>query len=1066
MEACTSKSSLLLHSPLRTIPKLRLCASINSEDVAYGRCTVTDQHIQIEGKNYSKATFDHIFKTNATQDDMYSAFLSDTINSVFAGNDATVLAMGAKANGKDERLYGNSVSRNGLVQMAITQLMSALDENKDPEERIQVRMSAIMVSQKDSSIVDLLSPFNPDPRHRVVKMVDDARTGVFIDNESEIRVETIDQALFYLNTAVDHRLIQDEQTHRTSHVFISLSLYSYKMGDKMQGGRRRLCFLDMGIGERNSTNGGMTMPALGSILLAMVQKNKHIPSRDSSVCQLIRCALSTSRFTTFMFSFGSKNDDNENIAHLACKIARTRSKAVMGHGRKPSGTFSSGTMDSNASSSSCGTTTITPGGTPRAPRRFELESGSELSAAETVIFLGPSCSRTASPASTTMPSTPTSIRPLHRTTRNHSGATEALSKPLSVETKSSPTHNCHDGCIHSIPPMLRGHTPFLSPHLRLYDELCSPASSSCTSPIPSVPNAFGGKTAERRDDFGIMIAQPSIPLMKAKSKYNLDDGKMKQIMQWMETSEAPPILFSSPCYENSATSVEELRECVGILSHPLEDIIEQEEESMRTSTATTGGSKKDHPLRILSKQDLNIEPEMKDKQEENELELVMAASLSSMRSHDILAKLEAMRNAQNGNNATSQSNTDMDVSEMDVYRRASHLEEYAMQRVREIEDNKMKNKKKVKLGLNCCQQQSMISSGSTVVDWSQIERKKEREREVIEEEKRKEILRERRAKLKITELEIKRERNLIDKELDDKKGIANSIARQLQHFSLSPCRGGRTHRSVSTHRIDPPNASLPSTPTLSHKKMIGGSLAKLSASGASGSGPPSSPALGYHQSLPRHSKLPTAVNGRRASAERERKSNKSTRNSSSKERKSSGSKEELQWRSPYAQMTSPKAYGGPGTSSSGRGSSAPGSDFETPVVSTTEKSTNGTMPRSKRQSYSASSGYESANDYHIYATTNKKANILDKKRNEEKLSLVRQADEIRHRQWQLKKELEEAKRAIGQEDDAKMIANSSDQRLNGLSRTTMIDAMLQENRILEKRLVACRNHSMLVTTFI
>lgn len=51
------------------------------------------------------------------------------------------------------------------------------------------------------------------------------------------------------------------------------------MGDKMQGGRRRLCFLDMGIGERNSTNGGMTMPALGSILLAMVQRNKHIPSR-------------------------------------------------------------------------------------------------------------------------------------------------------------------------------------------------------------------------------------------------------------------------------------------------------------------------------------------------------------------------------------------------------------------------------------------------------------------------------------------------------------------------------------------------------------------------------------------------------------------------------------------------------------------------------------------------------------------------------------------------------------------------------------------------------------------
>lgn len=87
--------------------------------------------------------------------------------------------------------------------------MSALDENKCPQERIQLRMSAVMVSQTDSLITDLLSPFNPDPRHRVVKIVDDTRTGVFLDNESEIRVETIDQALFYLNTAVDHRLIRE-----------------------------------------------------------------------------------------------------------------------------------------------------------------------------------------------------------------------------------------------------------------------------------------------------------------------------------------------------------------------------------------------------------------------------------------------------------------------------------------------------------------------------------------------------------------------------------------------------------------------------------------------------------------------------------------------------------------------------------------------------------------------------------------------------------------------------------------------------------------------------------------
>lgn len=67
--------------------------------MTHGRCHVTDQNIQIEGKNYSRTVFDHVLRADSSHDEMYTAFLADTIASVFAGNDATVLAMGAKANG-------------------------------------------------------------------------------------------------------------------------------------------------------------------------------------------------------------------------------------------------------------------------------------------------------------------------------------------------------------------------------------------------------------------------------------------------------------------------------------------------------------------------------------------------------------------------------------------------------------------------------------------------------------------------------------------------------------------------------------------------------------------------------------------------------------------------------------------------------------------------------------------------------------------------------------------------------------------------------------------------------
>ncbi|CAB3396921.1 unnamed protein product [Caenorhabditis bovis] len=1047
MDVCSTSSSTVAkaaaHSPHRTIPKLRLCISVSDEDAnSARRCTIGDNQLNIEGKNYSKSVFDNIFGPDNSPTSIGEAILNDTISSVLAGHDATILAMGAKSTGKDERLYGDAEARNGLVQLAITQIMNALEENKCPDERMQVRMSVVMVSQREASIVDLLSPFNPDPRHRNVRIVDDAKIGVFLDNESEIRVDSVDQALFYLNTAVDHRLIQDEQTHRTNHVLISLSLYTYKLTEQhMEGGRRRLSFLDMGIGERNSTNGGLTMPVLGSILLALIQKNKHIPSRDSSACQLIRCALSSSRLSTFLLSFGARNDDNENIAHLACKIARTRVKNSIASGRK--------TMTSNSEKglSSSDTARI----------RKDFESGSELSsAAETVIFVGPS-SRTVSPVK--LPPTAGEVRPLHRTTRTNSDIT----KPLTIDIKTSPTHSCHNNCTQSVAPMLKGHTPFLSASLKLYDELCSPPGSSIGS-----PSAFGGVCREEREDFGVMIATPTHP-SKCRSRYNLDDGKRRQILDWMETADVSPVLFTTPVFDNN---FEEKRECVGILSHPLEDIIEQEEESLRTSTATTGAATKseDHPLRILSKQNLaeTDSGESQKEKAENELELVMAASLSSMKSHDILAKLEAMRNTNtSGLSAGSSTTVDDDkMSEMDVYRRASHLEEYAMQRVREIEENKPQKKKK-KVNLNCCQH-SMVSSGSTVVDWSLIEKKKEQERKTLEEEARKQLLRERRNKLKITELELRKERNMIDKELDDKRSLATSIARQLQHFSLSPCRGSKgsfSSRSMSSHRIDPPMASLPSTPTLSQRKSAASSIRNQLSQGCQSA---------THQSLPRHTKLSNSM--RKTSAERKSSKSSTRASDKTKDRRNSGgsqerqgSKDELCWRSPYANVTSPKTYGGPGTSSSGRGSSAPGSDFDGTVLSGSTTHMNGTTPRdeakrSKRQSYSASSGYESAsNDYHIYT----KNSLFEKRMNEERMNFTRQTDQIRHRQRVLKKDLEEAKRAIGQIDDARIIANGSDHhRFHGLNRATLIDTLQQENKILEKRIVACRNHSMLITTFI
>ncbi|RCN50686.1 hypothetical protein ANCCAN_03299 [Ancylostoma caninum] len=105
-------------------------------------------------------------------------------------------------------------------------------------------------------------------------------------------------------------------------------------------------------------------------------------------------------------------------------------------------------------------------------------------------------------------------------------------------------------------------------------------------------------------------------------------------MQWVDTCEP---LMSPDDDENIGDRPRE------ILSYPLEDIIEQDEESLRDSIRSRCGTDS-HPLSILSREDIEkiISTDGTAHEagsEEDALERAMAASVSSIRSHDILAKL-------------------------------------------------------------------------------------------------------------------------------------------------------------------------------------------------------------------------------------------------------------------------------------------------------------------------------------------------------------------------------------------------------------------------------------------
>ncbi|VDK72730.1 unnamed protein product, partial [Onchocerca ochengi] len=150
-----------------------------------------------------------------------------------------------------------------------------------------------------------------------------------------------------------------------------------------------------------------------------------------------------------------------------------------------------------------------------------------------------------------------------------------------------------------------------------------------------------------------------------------------------------------------------------------------------------------------------------------------------------------------------------------------------------------------------------------------------------------------------------------------------------------------------------------------------------------------------------------------------------------------------------------------GAYSSGHGSDENGSIYSRPPLTLLSPRSN--RPRN-RESFSASSGYESATGVDVvknYGSLSKRQ-LLELSRthssNKHALLMDKRVNLMIRRQNRLRDDLRDAKRLLGVADEHFLTASTSN-----LQGATLLEALTQETKILEKRLIACRNHAMIVT---
>ncbi|VDD86471.1 unnamed protein product [Enterobius vermicularis] len=208
-----------------------------------------------------------------------------------------------------------------------------------------------------------------------VTVYEDSALGIRIENQREVRVDSAEQAIRFMDEIMRARKSEDENEQRCSHVFFYINLYRYKTnGTQVVGGRSRFCLVDLGLGEKNSKcdSQALTMPVITNLLVALFQGQRHLPSRQNLLCMLLKDSLQKvrSKATLLFSSLSDRSAENDNIIQMMLKVQRAA---------KPRKSSRIGSDNSSLGSIR-----------RRMNTDSEANSSSEQSCAETVIYLGPS----------------------------------------------------------------------------------------------------------------------------------------------------------------------------------------------------------------------------------------------------------------------------------------------------------------------------------------------------------------------------------------------------------------------------------------------------------------------------------------------------------------------------------------------------------------------------------------------------------------------------------------------------------------------------------------------------
>ncbi|XP_047184540.1 kinesin-like protein KIF26A isoform X2 [Scophthalmus maximus] len=341
---------------------VRICPVDSGESASFLKVDSRKKQLSVMetssgGRRHSSAktfSFDAVFPRDSSQAEVCACSVAEVVQSVVNGADGCIFCFGHTNLGKTYTMIGRDCSTQtlGVAPSAISWLFRVMEQRKEKTGAcFCVSVSAVEISGREETLSDLLAGVSsPSGGHQgvpgpAVSLREDPVCGSQLQNQTELRVSSAEQAAFYLDAALaarrTSRAPSDLEARRNSHFLFTLHLYRERPDPSNKAavsGRSRLHLLDLGSCEtdisRTREGGGaqcLSRSALGHVVLALANGAKHIPYRDRKLTMLLSESLGNINCWTTMIAHVSDSPVNYmetlTTVQLAARIHRTRKKS-------------------------------------------------------------------------------------------------------------------------------------------------------------------------------------------------------------------------------------------------------------------------------------------------------------------------------------------------------------------------------------------------------------------------------------------------------------------------------------------------------------------------------------------------------------------------------------------------------------------------------------------------------------------------------------------------------------------------------------------------------------------